>query len=122
MGNQRNVTMAAYGKSTGKSIGGLCPVERLKSAATSRSLRLEKHVSLTSGFSMAADSAKSAKVSKQISQFRELLDYFEHGIINQDPTVVGIVVAIALVLLTMCEYSLKFTIHLEGYPSLDLAT
>ena len=69
---------------------------------------------------MAADSAKSAKVSKQISQFRELLDYFEHGIINQDPTVVGIVVAIALVLLTMCEYSLKFTIHLEGYPSLRL--
>ena len=63
---------------------------------------------------MAADSAKSAKVSKQISQFRELLDYFEHGLINQDPTVVGIVVAIAVVLLTVCEYSLKFTIHLVG--------
>jgi len=71
---------------------------------------------------MAADSAKSAKVSKQISQFRELLDYFEHGVINQDPTVVGIVVAIALVLLTVREYSLEFTIHLEGSPFLELAT
>ncbi|KAI0220128.1 Signal recognition particle receptor subunit beta [Lamellibrachia satsuma] len=50
---------------------------------------------------MASESAKSAKVSEQISQFRELLDYVEHGIINKDPTVVGILVAVVLVLLTM---------------------
>ena len=61
-------------------------------------------MSVTSGYNMASESAKSAKVSEQISQFRELLDYVEHGIINKDPTVVGILVAVVLVLLTMCEY------------------
>ena len=61
-------------------------------------------MSLTSGYNMAGDPAKSAKTSQQISQFKDLLDYFEHGINDRDSTVVGILVAVALVLLTMCKY------------------
>ena len=53
---------------------------------------------------MAGDPPKSANKSQQISQLKDLLDYFEHGINNQDPTVVGILVSVAIVLLTMRKY------------------